>query len=70
MRKNSERRTSFQTNHVRPEDYPQLSKEEIEHLKDAFKKHDANGNGFISKMDTFDVLKGKNLIRIIAMKLY
>ena len=44
---------------INADDFPLLIKQEVDQLKEAFKKKDRNQNGIIYKFDVIDVLRSK-----------
>jgi len=42
-----------------PDDFPRLSRNEFEQVRDLFRKYDTNNSGHIKKPDLLDIMKGK-----------
>jgi len=43
-----------------PDDYPRLSRNEFEKVRDLFRRYDTHNSGSIKKNDLFDLFKGNN----------
>jgi len=47
-----------------PDDYPRLTRNEFEKVRDLFRRYDTNNSGNIKKADLLDLFKGNNFLPI------